>query len=144
MAKKKQPKVIEPPTEQPTTNSEAPPTPVLNNPSEEQPPEKKKEKPIDVTAIAEFVPYKHYQCSVWRTDEGNVFIKRAQKGVGGNGLKKIFSEGQFSYEASKKKMRLVITIDKPSNFNQFFDMLSAEVNKAILAFHKNKVIDLIK
>lgn len=138
-------------TKKKTTKQEsAPPTAPVEEPRADAPltnpenSEQKEEKPIEVTSIAEFVPYKHYQCSVWRTDEGNVFIKRAQKGVGGTGLKKVFSEGQFSFEASKKKMRLIITFDKPISFNSFFDLVSSEVNRAILAFHKNKIIDLIK
>lgn len=141
MAKAKKPKECEAGEVQPQNQTGEQPQIEISPPNDDQ--------PLNVATlteedIAEFMPYKHYKCSMWRTNEGNVFVKRAKTGSGGSGMKKVFSEGNFSFEASKKRMRMIITIDKPDNFNAFFEIVAKEVNKAILEFHRNKVIDLIK
>lgn len=99
---------------------------------------------IEVEATVEFLPNKRYRASVWRTDEGNIFVRRSRKGKGGTGMVKVLEGENFAYSTTKDNLRLSVTIAKPTCITELTTQVVAAINAAILAADKNHLIDMIK
>ncbi|MBQ0049141.1 MAG: hypothetical protein KBT12_02725 [Bacteroidales bacterium] len=104
----------------------------------------KQESVIEVETTVEFVPNKRYRASVWRSENGNIFVRRSRKGAGGTGMVTVLDGKGFCFQHTKDKLKLSITIPKPRDITGLVSQLMTLLNTAVMQAHKNDLLTLIK
>lgn len=99
---------------------------------------------IEMEAPVEFIPNKRYRASVWRTDEGNIFVRRSKTGTGQSHLTNILTGKGFNFATTKDTLKLTIGIEKPRNNTEMLTGLMEALNAAILAAHKSNLIQMLR